>query len=336
MRWLLSAVLFAVSCQLPLFGQSFGKDIRQTYLWDVTLSMKGYQGAPDIYDTVRDQLVEDIERIDDDRTEIVVMPFQDTKYCEKWTAVATPAGKKELVAKIKAYNNEKITNTNLGAPLEYVIDNVLSADKLDIVKIMTDGACSGKYQNLFEKQLDRWCGVANEKVAFGLYITLTSEAKTDFVVRRLNNICRMNVVDVTGKSGIDIFVVVMVPQEHVTLNVKDDYDKAITLQVFAYGNGAIPDGYKLRVSADNEYMSVDEVAEIEGGRLSVTPHWKKTRGELHQILSDDHPTTILLQYEDVMNPAPDDPIVVLSSERTLVDMINKTEKTLKFHVVKDE
>ena len=39
---------------LGLFAQGQFKDVRQTYLWDVTLSMKGFNGAPNIYDKVVD------------------------------------------------------------------------------------------------------------------------------------------------------------------------------------------------------------------------------------------------------------------------------------------
>ena len=90
-KFLLGFVILMLSIGLRAQGQF--KDVRQTYLWDVTLSMKGYNGAPDIYDQVVDVMIKDIRSITDERTEIVVVPFQDTKYCEVWRESATPEGK---------------------------------------------------------------------------------------------------------------------------------------------------------------------------------------------------------------------------------------------------
>ena len=83
MKRLLFSSVFCVFC-LFVFSQKYAKDIRQTYLWDVTLSMKGFGGAPDIYDAVVDVMIKDIESISNERTEIVVVPFQNTKYCDVW------------------------------------------------------------------------------------------------------------------------------------------------------------------------------------------------------------------------------------------------------------
>ncbi len=80
------------------------KDTRQIYLWDVTLSMKGKAaGCPDIWDKVKVAMIDDIMQISDERTEIVVIPFQH-KALETWTEIATPAGKAELVNRIKNIN----------------------------------------------------------------------------------------------------------------------------------------------------------------------------------------------------------------------------------------
>ena len=53
------------------------KDERRIYLWDVTLSMKGYQDkTPDIYDEVIDAIEQDVNTLNDENTEIWVIPFQ--------------------------------------------------------------------------------------------------------------------------------------------------------------------------------------------------------------------------------------------------------------------
>lgn len=115
-------------------GNSY-KDIRLTYLWDVTLSMKGYNGSHNIYDKVVSAMIKDIESVTNERTEIVVVPFQNTKYCEMWKEYATPQGIANLKSKIKAYKNTDITNTNISAPLQYAIDEIFTTDDEEHKKI---------------------------------------------------------------------------------------------------------------------------------------------------------------------------------------------------------
>lgn len=69
--------LIALASFSLAFAQSGNvKDVRQTYLWDVTLSMMGKApGAPDIWEQVKEAIITDIQQISDDRTEIVVIPF---------------------------------------------------------------------------------------------------------------------------------------------------------------------------------------------------------------------------------------------------------------------
>ena len=55
--------IFALFCLLllPAIAQEKPKGVRYIYLWDVTLSMKGYQNkTPDIYDDVVKFLIKEI------------------------------------------------------------------------------------------------------------------------------------------------------------------------------------------------------------------------------------------------------------------------------------
>ena len=64
-----------------IFAQD--KTTRKIYLWDVTLSMKGYENgtyytndpSKNIYDNVLEWLVRDIKKVTDPQTEIYVFPF---------------------------------------------------------------------------------------------------------------------------------------------------------------------------------------------------------------------------------------------------------------------
>ena len=86
---------------VSLAQQSRFKNERRIYLWDVTLSMKGVgrQPTPNIFDKVVDALEKDINSINDEQTEILVLPFQ-TSILDCWKTLATSTGKKSLIDKL--------------------------------------------------------------------------------------------------------------------------------------------------------------------------------------------------------------------------------------------
>lgn len=289
-----------------LYAQGQFKDVRQTYLWDVTLSMKGYNGAPDIYDEVAEVMVRDIESVTNERTEIVVIPFQDTKYCEVWREFATPEGKEAIIRKIRSYKNGKVTNTNISAPLQYAIDEVFTPDKMDIMKLMTDGNDNVDPARLREL-LSRWCDMAKEKDAYGYYILLTDAARDGDLSLVLKGICNFEEVDVSGMlDGIaDIRQVNSTLKKGILINVRNEYGKPKRLTFTIYsGDGDIPAGFKIRYKTlPNDYVEVDEVAVMNADNsLEIHPRFKKPQEELIETLPTSYPySDIVLQYE----PTPD-------------------------------
>ena len=221
-------ILLAMTCCVSAFSQSANvKDVRQTYLWDVTLSMQGKAGGPNIWEQVKTAIITDIQQISDDRTEIVVVPFQH-KALDEWRQPATEAGKAALIAKIKAYkiplfpfNGRMTTMTCLYEPLQYVVDKVLNPDKVDILKLMTDGI-PDEHQDEYEALLSRWCQIAKEKDAYGFYIMLTSEAAAGRTVLEKINPCRFDAIDVTELNGTNVSLLMLTPQQSLAFNVREE------------------------------------------------------------------------------------------------------------------
>lgn len=333
------AAIVAVSA----FAQSSQvKDVRQTYLWDVTLSMKGKAaGCPNIWDKVKASMIDDIKQISDERTEIVVIPFQH-KALETWREYATPAGKESLIQKIKGYSlplfefgGKMTTMTDLHAPLQYCVDNVISADKVDILKLMTDGV-SDMNQDKYEAFLKDWCEVAKQKDAYGFYIMLTDAAKAGLTTLRQIDPCRFEPVDVSQMGGTTISVLALAPQATYAFNVRDDYGKDITLKFTPSGNGNIPTDYKVHVySLENEYIQFDEVVEL-GSDFTVTvkAEYLMTKSQMMSTLPVDENSRIFFKAEpaESMDEMPYATTQILDISTTCV-MINKPEKTVRFNVL---
>lgn len=340
--FLLTVMLTSVA-NINTFAQSSKvKDTRQTYLWDVTLSMKGKAaGCPDIWDKVKSSIIEDINQISDERTEIVVVPFQH-KALETWKGYATPAGKATLISKIKNYQlplfdfgGKMTTMTNLYSPLQYCVDNILTSDKVDIIKLMTDGV-SDMDQNEYEDLLRHWCQIAKQKDAYGFYIMLTDAAKAGLTTLQQIDPCRFEPVDVSQMGGTTISVLALAPQTTYAFNVRDDYGKQITLKFSPSGNGSIPNGYKVHVyTFENQYIQFDQIVEMNPDfTVPVTATYSMTKNDMIQALPIDENEKIIFKAEPAegMDEMPYATTQILDNFTTC-ELINKPEKTVKFHVL---
>ena len=339
------------------YGQSGDvKDVRQTYLWDVTLSMQGRAKnsdgtpTPNIWKQVKAAIITDIQQISDDRTEIVVIPFQH-KALDEWREPATEEGKERLIAKIQSYNIPLFTKqdgkivpasgkggttwTCLYEPLQYVVDKVLSSDKVDILKLMTDGI-SDEHETEYKQLLGRWCQIAKEKDAYGFYIMLTSMAVEGQMVLKEINPCRFDAIDVAELGGTNVSLLMLTPQQSIAFNVREDYGKEITIKYAHNGSGTLQAGYKVHVySYENSYIQVDEVVELtESYTVTVKAQYLMSQTEMKETLPIDENERLFLYSEPAegMDQLPYAMTRILESP-TSVEMINKPEKTVKFHVL---
>ena len=340
-RTILTLLAFA-SFTLAFAQSGNVKDVRQTYLWDVTLSMQGKApGAPDIWEQVKEAIITDIQQISDDRTEIVVIPFQH-KALDEWREFATAAGKAMLIGKIKAYkiplhkfNGKMTTMTCLYEPLQYVVDKVLTPDKVDILKLMTDGI-PDEHQAEYEALLGRWCQVAQQKDAYAFYIMLTDQAAEGKAVLEKINPCHFDAIDVAQLGGTNVSLLMLTPQQTIAFNVREDYGKEITIKFAHNGSGRLQQGYKVHVySFENSYIKVDQVVELrEDYTVTVKAQYLMSQQEMMDTLPRDENAKAFLQAEPAegMDVLPYLMTRILESP-TAVEMINKPEKTVKFHVL---
>ena len=320
-------------------GNSY-KDIRLTYLWDVTLSMKGYPPGgdnPDIYDKVVTAMIKDIEAVTNERTEIVVVPFQDSQYCEVWKEYATPQGKANLKSKIKAYKNDNVTNTNISAPLQYAIDEIFTTDKIDIMKLMTDGV-DNVDPNRLKHILDNWCRIAKSKDVYGYYILLTNAAKEngDLIIK-LKEICNFETVDVSDgdMSGIGEIRQLNVSATKGTglvINVRDEYNEPKSIKFSSYGGDVNP-GYQIHFKTEeNPYIEIDEVVTMDSNySFELHPKFKLPKSQMMAMEWESY-SDIVLNMEPVSVDG-EHKYTRLLDESTRVQLINKPEKTVSFYVL---
>ena len=326
-RLLLLVAVLAMSVNM-LAQQSRFKNERRIYLWDVTLSMKGFkEKTPDIYDKVITALEKDINSIIDEQTEVWVLPFQ-TKILEKWNVKATIAGKKEIIGKIKTFDNKDVTNTNITVPMTEVMNSLIKPDKRNVLILLTDGEQNAKNYPL-ETLLDvirKWCDFAEKNDAYAFYVMLTQFAKNDRLIEVIDGACRMY-----KGEGTDFNFVELLPQDNIKYNIKDDMGKKIPLKVDCKKRVTIPEDLKIRCYCEpNPYMDVDQLTVVKNGMIELELKPKQNYDSLRQVLPIDTNEKIILHF-DVEN---EDlyPLVSLLNKECSLELINKPEKILKVYV----
>ncbi|MDR1527824.1 MAG: VWA domain-containing protein [Dysgonamonadaceae bacterium] len=317
---------------------------RYIYLWDVTLSMKGYRGVAkhpyqrelDIYNDVRDFLVNTINSIEDETTEIVVLPFQDEHLTfEPWTRQATVEGKREIIQRIENYTNEQETNTDIVGAIEYAKKNLVKSGNENTLILLTDGTQSEKLSGgnaALVELLKGWKIYAKEKNAYLLYIMLNNKAVPDKKVFET-----LKEEEKTQTLSVVTDFIILEPSTD-NFNVKDNQGKPVEIH-FESKNNAMPDlPTKMRVkvqSAANPYVNIHQTLEI-GRDLRVFFRLDDEENIRNKMLEDkvvEYPVSL---HIDILNQGEiqkEGKTVTISPNDIQFVLINKPVKTLKIHYV---
>ena len=210
---LFSAILVQGFSQQPNF-----QDKKNIYLLDVTLSMFGYNGGPDIFDDVRDELISSINSIQNPSTEIVLVTFQD-QILHTWSAYAGKNGKAEIIRQL-----EDIVKKDLGVTSTNIYDawlqgkELVDPQKLNVIYLLTDGVhntSNPTKQNLYD-EVERWDEFAGNKDYYAFLVELIDAAKDEQLREKIRQTPKTQVI-----SGIDFFVLSMKDNQPI-LNLYDD------------------------------------------------------------------------------------------------------------------
>jgi hypothetical protein len=316
MRRLLLLLLLAnlgISKALP---QNSGE--RRIYLWDVTLSMKGYKGVtPDIYNDVVKFLEQEINSIKDGNTEIIVLPFQES-ILDQWKTVANKQGKEEIINKIKNYSNNKVTNTNIVKPINDVKASFVKPDKKNVLYILTDGKQSGGSSDLV-KTIKEWGDDAKKLNAYALYVMLTRASEDQDVIKVIQTTDHIDVVKET---------IYLQPERNVVYNIKNDRGKQVDVELKCRESFQIPDNLKIKVTAEGEPDIIeDQEVFVKDNKISL----KINQSEASSLLTNSLKSSLVVKFE-IMNRdeilQQNKRLVLLNPDRTVLELIRNPEKKL--------
>ncbi len=316
---------------------------RRIYLWDVTMSMQGYDSkAPknynadiDVWDKVVAFLRRDIENISDASTELIVLPFQE-KILDRWIFRATAEGKAELIRRIdeSARRFQNITNTNIAQPFKEVKEMYIKPRQNNLLILLTDGQHSEKFggKKVWLEMLSEWQTYAHDNNAYLIYFMVTEAAEDKDIAGIVENKGCSDLVMDTG--NIPEFIE-LYPVEAVNLNIKDDIEKGVYIK-FENPKKAIQlaSGIQLSVKTQPDAeISVDTTVEIENGKclLRLPYTYENLKSKLLNQEKMEVPMNIeLLNQEEIQNKYGQK--IFLKRKSVKLVLINKIERVLTIRI----
>ncbi|MEO6683257.1 MAG: vWA domain-containing protein [Ginsengibacter sp.] len=318
--WFLLIILSAKN----IFAQQQRVDEKKyIFLLDITKSMFGCCGSPDIFEKVRTHLINAIENISDPNAEIVLSTYQQ-KIIDTWKVKASAEGKRNLINNLKKISNKNVPGqeTNiLGAWNEAT--SHLDNKKINIVFILTDGEHNDPNVPIqkFYDEIPRWKNVSSYQQAYMFIVELTDLA-IDNKVREIV----AKTKDVQIINGIEFFILEIKEQSPI-LNTEDDL-------VFTFGlkkdnwNPKFNDlPFLLDIKSD--YFELDK-KEIRFSELPLKIRLvpKKPLNKLKEELEPITYVNVEANY-----PSEKFPQIKLLNNSISVQVNNRKEKVLKIEVI---
>lgn len=341
----LKTLFFLLLFSAVTFAQEVTYNKRVVFLWDVTYSMHGgyfgtkgdqqviiagqshvikqYSEKYDIYDEALNLLVRYInncENTADTVIELVVVPFG-AEVLDTWRASATQEGKAELVQKIRNFcelSPAKVQETNIGGALQYAKEKVITAEAINTLYLMTDGAENVDIPR-FYNILNTWCEFSRERNISGYYFALTNQALNNALKDRLSKTCFVvkdpKEVEEEMKDTIEQLVLCEVTMPTSLLVSTIDSEWGLNYTTVNQLNGEA----QIRCYIEkNSYIELDTIVSLSNDKKSIKlkPQYETAANNL----DDTEEVKLVLRYEVV-------------SDSNFMLMTSSSEINLKGHEI---
>lgn len=315
--------LFAFSAQNLSSQNNRFNDKKYIFLLDITKSMFGCCGSPDIFDEVRAHLITAIENINDPKTEIVLSTYQQ-KIINTWSIKATPQGKKELIDNLKKIDAKNVPGQETNILLAWnEAKRHLDKEKINITFLLTDGEHNDPNVPIqrFYDEIPKWKEISSEQQAYMFIVELTDLA----VDQKLRNIVA-ETKDVQIINGIEFFVL-EINEPTPIINLDDDLTFQLDLKKDNWNSkyNSIP----LSLKIESEHFDLDtkdlNFSNLPS-KIKLIP--KRPLEEIKKNLDTVSFLTVKVEY-----PTKEFPQVKILNNTIKIQINNKKEKVLKIEVV---
>ncbi len=303
----------------PLLAHAQVTKERRVYYLDCTYTMKKPNG---IWDDVRVNLKKAINNVNDETTELIVIPFWNKdEHLTSYSQSATELGKKTLCEVIDKLDCPTSSYTLLSIPLHDFYHNWIGADAdcITYMFFMTDGenedneeiAKFGKVR--FYDSLATWGKRYGDKQVYGFYVMLCDAAKIKKVEDIINQQPHLWKVQTA-----DININILRLNNKAVFNIRND--KYVDIPIVSGDLEGITFDAQL---ADFTYYHATKT-EIAGDKLRV--YIEPSSGQSEAMLPDE------VMVDMNINVKGNDDFTFLVTDKVKLTCYNKKQYTLKVSV----
>ena len=319
------------------FGQNF-KDENRVFILDITGSMWGVGGTENIFDEVKESLIESINSIDNPATNITVITFgKDIK--DKWSEKATLEGKNHLITKINTISYDKKDPapiqqaTNICKALKEA-NSEIRANLFNYLFLYTDGKHNypDADLNCVRDLVKEICAKNNRtNDVYPFYIMLTKQADSP----ELRHTLKCFTTPDPGCTSPQI-IIIRPERTHYSINLTDD-KLAARINFISNTNSTLPSKVKISAKltydnyfrlAETEYLLSPELGSIE---IELIP-----LRDINSIRTDPSlPSSLELffnntEYSTIVEKCK---TVETRPNKIIIELINTREKTVTISVI---
>jgi len=321
------------------------KKSNHIFIWVVTLSMKGYNNSPNIYNEVVEVMVHTLTNIEADGSSIYIIPFQD-KVLQTNVQIANEAGKQAAINFVKNFNNEAVTYTNICVAWEKAIQLIDNRNK-NFLYLFTDGEqsdLSNKNQaygkNCLNKIIDQYCALVNNtQNAYTFYISLNTNLPTalkqKFKTRCPEYLRLIEGVPPTGITGI---------QPTTNIQVINLLEGDVSFTQYFDINGNLPQKFRYDALIDAKNIALPSDISLKfntatsrnivNGKTDFTLNLQSNQIErLKKILPEESTVTVIYAKQNLQQLGINNEIIEFTPDRIMLKIRNKKEKTLKITIL---
>ena len=282
---------------------------RRVYYLDCSYSMV----QNDLWDDVRNNLKKAIDNVEDETTELIVVPFAfdagHHSQLDAFIANATAFGKDFLKNKIDALKMTKSTMTYHEDPLTDFYASRVDPSKVTYMFFMTDGKDEGT-KGQFPQLLSQWQNRYGDKNVYGFYVMLHRDAKVPDVEETINSQKNLWKVETA-----DVNINLVRLQSNAIFNARND--KYFELPIYGKYEGL---NFNVSFPTDSKYQV--EKASVENGKLRVYVTFNESISNLPA--SEDNCLSVTMHGGGQFD--------ILVTEAVVVKCERKLERSLKVSV----
>jgi len=316
---------------LSLFAQvtkNRFKETKNIYVLDLTLSMWGKsQGAKDIFNEVREELIKVINTTNNENTEIVIVTFQDA-ILDVWEEKATKNGKQAIIDKLNniTENNVPKQNTNIHGAWKKG-RSLIDPAKLNVVFLLTDGEHSVAHTSkaTLYKEVADWGNFANNKDYYAFLVELTEQASDPELRKAVQATHNAQII-----KGIEFFII-SIEDKSPVINIHDDLN--FNLKIIGDRSTKIPEDFTLSLELDDPNFKIKNGTnlKLQDNPYEVKIESKRSIEALKKELPQVSSLEITIKYDVEKYPQ-----VKLLDNTIICTVKNKKEMVLYIEVLEEK